>query len=168
MIDFYVVPFGDSSVIAPELRAKVDALMQVSVGRTAPDILLNDRGTITALSKLVEANRYTALFFYSSTCDHCHAQMPSLKIDRRKYLPKGFNVIGIALDVDSADFLRSIEENAIPWKCYSEFNGWGATSAKTYQVKATPTFYLLDGNMKIVAKPGDADELGSRLKNLYK
>ena len=168
VIDNYVAPLGDSHAIAPELRAKVEALLQVSVGRTAPDITLNDRGTLTHLSRLVQANRYTALFFYSSTCEHCHAQMPGLENDRRKYLPKGFNVIGIALDVDSADFIRSIQENAIPWKCYSEFNGWGAVSAKTFQVKATPTFFLLDDKMKIVAKPANEEELGAKLGELLK
>lgn len=168
VIDNYVAPLGDSHAIAPELRDKVEALLQVSVGRTAPDITLNDRGTLTHLSLLVQANRYTALFFYSSTCEHCHAQMPGLENDRRKYLPKGFNVIGIALDVDSADFIRSIQENAIPWKCYSEFNGWGAVSAKTFQVKATPTFFLLDDKMKIVAKPANEEELGAKLGELLK
>ena len=167
MIDRYVVPLGNSAAIAPELRAKVDALMQVSMGRTAPELELNDREVITPLSEIVRKNRYTALFFYSSTCEHCHAQMPTLKIDRSKYLAKGFNVIGLALDVDSVDFLKSIEENTVPWKCYSEFKGWGARSAMVYLVKATPTFFLLDDKMKIIAKPSDAEELGKVLKGLY-
>ena len=33
-------------------------------------------------------------------------------------------------------------------------------------VKATPTFYLLDARMLIVAKPIDAEELGKKLKEL--
>lgn len=168
LIDRYVVPSGNSAAVAPELRAKVDALMQVSVGRSAPELELRDRGVVTPLSDIIRKNRYTALFFYSSTCEHCHAQIPTLKIDRSKYLAKGFNVIGLALDVDSMDFLKSIEENTVPWKCYSEFKGWGAQSATAYLVKATPTFFLLDDKMKIVAKPSDAEELGKVLKELYK
>lgn len=168
VIDRYVVPLGDSASVAPELRAKVEALMHVTVGKTAPDVDLNDRGVITPLSELVKSNTYTALFFYSSTCDHCHAQMPMLKNDRSKFLAKGFQVIGIALDVDSVDFLKSIEENAIPWKCYSEFNGWGSKAAQAFMVKATPTFFLLDAKMKIVAKPADAEDLSRVLQDLYK
>lgn len=167
LVDRYVVPDGDSGSVAPELRAKVKALMQVSVGSTAPDVDLNDRGVITPLSKLVKANTYTALFFYSSTCEHCHAQMPMLKKDRARFLAKGFRVIGIALDVDSVDFLKSIEENAIPWKCYSEFNGWGSKAAQAFMIKATPSFFLLDDKMRIVAKPVDAEELSRVLQNRY-
>jgi peroxiredoxin len=167
VIERYVIPYGDGADLPPTVRAKVEGLLQVSVGRVAPDVELNDHGRIRQLSDLVKASRYTALFFYSSTCEHCHAQMPALKADRSKYMSKRFNVIGIALDVDSVDFLRSMEENAIPWKCYSEFNGWGSKAAKAYQVKATPALILLDERMKIVAKPQDADDLGRILKDLY-
>lgn len=167
VIDRFVVPLADSTSVAPELRAKVEALMHVSVGKTAPDVDLNDRGVIIPLSELVKGNTYTALFFYSSTCEHCHAQMPMLKNDRTRFLSKGFQVIGVALDVDSLDFLKSIEDNAIPWKCYSEFNGWGSKAAIAFMVKATPSFFLLDDKMRIVAKPADAEELSRVLQGLY-
>lgn len=168
VINTYVLPFGSSSAIPPRLKAKVDALMKLAVGHTAPDISLNDHGTPVALSSMVKPNRYTAIFFYSSTCEHCHAQLPQLKIDRMRYGNKGFDVVGIALDVDSTDFLKCISENGIPWKCFSEFNGWGAKSAKAFMVSATPTFFLLDDQMKIVAKPTDAEELAKSLSELCK
>ncbi|MBX2984027.1 MAG: TlpA family protein disulfide reductase [Flavobacteriales bacterium] len=167
MIDRYVAPYGGSTAVSATVRQKVDALLHVSVGRTAPDVELNDHGTKFQLSQLVKANTYTAVFFYSSTCEHCHAQMPGLKADRSTYQKRGFDVIGIALDVDSTDFLRSIRENAIPWRCYSEFNGWGSKAAQAFQVKATPALFLLDRAMKIVAKPTDAQELRQILKELY-
>ena len=167
MIDRHVAPFGGSKAVSPAVRQKVDALLQVSVGRTAPDVELDDHGKKVQLSQFVKANSYTAVFFYSSTCEHCHAQMPAMKEDLSAYRQRGFDVIGIALDVDSTDFLRSIQENAIPWKCYSEFNGWGSKAAQAFQVKATPALFLLDRSMKIVAKPVDAEELGRILKELY-
>ncbi|MEO8733806.1 MAG: TlpA disulfide reductase family protein, partial [Flavobacteriales bacterium] len=166
VIDRYVAPAGDSSSIDPALRKKVAALLKVSVGGKGPEERMDDRGTIVPLSNIVKASTYTALFFYSSTCSHCEAQMPTLKTDYEHYRAKGFQVVGIALDADSADFLTSIKENAIPWKCYSHFIGWGEPAAKDYMVKATPTFYLLDPRMLIVAKPTDAEELGKKLKEL--
>ena len=168
MIDRYVAPVGGSAAVSPSIRRKVDALLQVSIGRTAPDVELDDHGRKLQLAQLVNANNYTAVFFYSSTCEHCHAQMPGLKADRAAYLTNGFDVIGIALDADSIDFLRSIRENDIPWKCYSEFNGWGSKAAQAFQVKATPALFLLDRSMKIVAKPEDAEALGRVLKDLYR
>jgi thiol-disulfide isomerase/thioredoxin len=166
VIDQYVAPLGNSAVVDPKLRARVDALMKLSVGGQGPEEQMNDHGTLVLLSRLVKDAKYTALFFYSSTCEHCHAQMPTLKTDYDRFRAKGFNVIGIALDADSVDFLTSIKENEIPWKCYSHFIGWGEPAAKDYLVKATPTFYLLDAKMTIVAKPTDAEELGNKLKEL--
>lgn len=167
LIDKQIDQIGDLEEMPPRLRDKVEGLMAVSIGRVAPDVELNDHGTIKQLAQIVKANRYTALFFYSSTCDHCHAQMPGLKSDQERFGARGFDVIGIALDADSAEFKRSIEENAIPWKCYSEFNGWGSTPAKLFKVNGTPSFFLLDRHMTIVAKPRDAQGLGEVLEQLY-
>lgn len=167
LIDRYVANGGAEEAWPAALLAKVEGLMAVSVGKTAPDVDLNDHGAVLALSDVVKANRFTALFFYSSTCEHCHAEMPGLKNDLRRFGEKGFDVVGIALDVDSAEFVHGIREHAIPWKCYSEFNGWGSKPAQLFQVKGTPTFFLLDDKMKIVAKPRNAEELGKVLDGLY-
>ncbi|MCL4283080.1 MAG: TlpA family protein disulfide reductase [Flavobacteriales bacterium] len=167
VIDRYVAAGDGAVALSPTLKEKVAHLLRISLGRTAPDVVLNDHGRSLLLSELVQADRYTVLFFYSSTCEHCHAQMPQLKEDRMRYVDRGLDVIGIALDTDSADFQRSIRENAIPWRCFSEFNGWGSTVAKAFLVKATPSFFLLDRQMKIVAKPVDAVDLANILGRLY-
>jgi peroxiredoxin len=168
MVDGYYAPRSHQADLEPELQAKVEQLMQVSVGRTGPDVPLNDHGDTLHLAELAARNRYTALFFYSSTCSHCHDQMPTLKRDYELFHGRGFDVLGIALDADSADFRASISENAIPWKCYSHFRGWGEPAAKAYQVKGTPTFFLLDPELKIVAKPDDAEKLRAVLRELMK
>lgn len=168
LIDRYVAPTGSSAMVEPALRAKVDEMLKLAVGAVGADVLLNDHGKEIRLSQLASHEKYTALFFYSSTCDHCHAQMPMLKEVYSDYSAKGFDVIGIALDADSAEFNKSIQENAIPWRCYSEFIGWGATVAKTYQVRSTPTFFLLDDRLRIIGKPYDAVELGTELRELLK
>lgn len=168
MVDAYYVPANAKASVDPDVRAKVEQLMLVSVGRTGPDVTLNDHGVELQLAELAAKYKYTALFFYSSTCSHCHDQIPTLKRDYELFHGKGFNVLGIALDEDSTDFMTSILENAIPWPSYSEFIGWGATSVQAYQVKATPTFYLLDDKLRIVAKPNDAADLRVKLRSLLK
>lgn len=166
VVDRYVAGLADTSSVSPRLRHKVEAPLRVSVGGFAPDVELHAGDAVQQLATLVGAERYTAVFFYSSTCDHCHAQMPALKHDFHQHRAAGFNVVAIALDVDSLDFLRTIQENRIPWKCYSEFNGWGSKAAQAFQVKATPTLFLLGSSMRIVAKPKDAEELGHILRGL--
>jgi len=168
LIDAYVVSPEGIAALDPALHAKVAEILKVRVGAEAPDVELPASPAPLPLRTVVERNRFTALFFYSSTCEHCHLEMPTLKEVYTSFKPKGLEVIGIALDADSADFQKAIEENGLSWKCYSEFNGWGAQCAKAFQVKATPYFYLLDRQMRIVDKPVDAIALGAWLQENLK
>lgn len=158
IIDRYVVPEGVVH-LSPALREKVDELMKVAVGAIAPDPRIPTPAGPRRLSELVGSNKRTVIFFYSSTCDHCHKQMPPLKEIYRAERDKGLGVIGIALDTDSAEFKQNITDMGITWPCYSEFTAWGGEAPRLFQVKATPAFYLLDDRMRILAKPVDAADL---------
>lgn len=155
LIERYVVSPAGLSTIDPALHDKVSDLLKVAVGAEAPDVDLPGPDGPIHLRSLAAKNRYTVLFFYSSTCDHCHAEMPAVMQVYNERHAQGLDVVGIALDPDSSEFQRTIEERGLPWKCYSEFNGWGSTVAKAFRVKATPWFFVLDGTMRIVAKPVD-------------
>lgn len=158
IIDHYVVPEGVVH-LSPALREKVEELMKVAVGAIAPDPRIPTPAGPRQLSELVRNNRRTVIFFYSSTCDHCHKQMPPLKSIYAAEHGKGLGVIGIALDTDSAEFKQNIVDMGITWPCYSEFTAWGGEAPRLLQVKATPAFYLLDDHMRILAKPVDAADL---------
>lgn len=168
LIDKYVVSPEGLAALDPSLHAKVTEILKVRVGADAPDVDLPASPAPVSLRCIVGQNRFTALFFYSSTCEHCHLEMPVMKEVYTAFKPKGLEVVGIALDADSAEFRNAIEENGLPWKCYSEFNGWGSACAKAFQVKATPYFYVLDQRMRIVAKPVDAVALGVWLQENMK
>ena len=168
LIDRYVVSVEGIAALDPTLHAKVAEILKVGVGADAPDVDLPGPGGALALRSIVEKNRYTALFYYSSTCEHCHAEMPGMKQVYTTFRSKGLEVIGIALDPDTTEFQKIISEKGLPWKCYSEFNGWGSKAAKAFRVKATPSFYLLDQHMRIVAKPVDAVAMGLWLQENVK
>ncbi len=156
LIDRYVVTADGIQQIDPALRERVQELLKVAVGATGEDVDLPTPTGTRPLRTIVEGSRYTALFFYSSTCEHCHQEMPILKDAYRAFHHKGFEVVGIALDADSSEFANCISAEGLPWPCYSEFIGWGAKAVKAYQVKATPWFYVLDDHMRIAAKPTNA------------
>lgn len=156
LIDRYVVTVEGMQQLDPALRERVQQLLKVAVGAVGTDIDLPTPNGPLQLHTIAERSRYTALFFYSSTCEHCHQEMPILKEAYLAFHARGFEVVGIALDADSSEFTKCISEEALPWPCYSEFMGWGAKAVKAYQVKATPWFYLLDDRLRIVAKPTNA------------
>ncbi|WKZ66552.1 MAG: TlpA disulfide reductase family protein [Flavobacteriales bacterium] len=168
VVDHYVM--GPLSLVAPDaaLLADVAVQLKASIGAMAPDVALPSpiTGRTDRLAQLVQANAYTALFFYSSTCDHCHAEMPGLSALHNGYAEKGFGVVGIALDDDEAEFRRNIMEMALPFPCYTELAAWGSPAAKAFGVKATPWLILVDRTGRIVAKPNDHIELGELLGGL--
>ena len=142
------------------LRSRVESLRKVAVGAKAPDVKLPVPGEDSVrIASIAARSSFLALMFYSSTCDHCHEQMPGLQKALNTFGNKGFKAIGIALDPDSTEFDKCIKEHGITWPCYAEFLGWGSPAAKAFQVKATPSFIILDKSMRIVAKPKDAADL---------
>ena len=164
LVDAYLA--GDRPVMpmAPRLRAKVEGLLAVSLGAQGADIPLTDTlGRVDPLSVVSKGQRFSLLFFYSSTCDHCHAQMPGVNALLAQYRGRGFGVVGIALDDDRDSFRSNILGRGLAFPCFSEFNGWGSSAAKAYEVKATPTMILLDAQRRIVAKPYDPEALAMEL-----
>ncbi|HEY0977485.1 MAG TPA: TlpA disulfide reductase family protein [Flavobacteriales bacterium] len=164
LVDRYIATGQGTGAFSPELQAKVAAYLEVSIGAEGPDIVLTDASGALPLSLRIDGAPRTVLFFYSSTCDHCHAEMPGLKAIHSAYAAAGLKIFGIALDTDSAEFEHCIRENALPWPGFSEFNGWGSSMAKAYHVRATPSFFLLDEHRIILAKPVDAADLANKLQ----
>lgn len=161
LVDQYIVGPRAMHPPEPELLQLVAAQLRVAVGSPAPDVLLPDplRGDTVRLSELGRGSRCTALFFYSSTCDHCHGQMPGLLALYNDLHAKGLQVVGIALDDSREDFINTIAEEQLSFPCFSEFNAWGSQAAKAFAVKATPMFIVLDADGKIIGKPFDHEEL---------
>ncbi len=166
LVDEYVHGSGALLPADEDLADLLAERSKLSVGAVAPDVPLHDplNGSTFQLHELVKANALTCLFFYSSTCDHCHEQIPGLLRSRQQYHDNGFEVIGIALDPDLQEFRSMLVNKEIPWSSYSDLNGWGSAAAKAFQVKATPTLFLLDQKAMIVAKPYDQQELEQELR----
>lgn len=170
LVDRYVI--GPGSLVPPdaELMTMVAEQLKVAVGARAPDVLLPRPGApdTVQLGEVVAKHKYTVLFFYSSTCDHCHEQMPGLGKIYNDMRRKGVAIVGVALDHDAKEFEANIKERALPFPCYSELLGWGSPAAKAFAIKATPSLVLVDGAGMIKAKPYDHEELRALLEGLLR
>lgn len=161
LVERYVI--GPDALVAPEqgvLRAAAEQL-RVATGSIAPDMILVKPGVADTLrlKDVLKEHVYTALFFYSSTCDHCHDQMPGLRQLVLDMPSDHLLVVGIALDSTLEEFNETIAQERINWPCYTELNGWGVQGAKDFNVKATPSFIVVDRDGRIVAKPLDHEAL---------
>ncbi|MCC6542362.1 MAG: TlpA family protein disulfide reductase [Flavobacteriales bacterium] len=161
LVDQVVIGPGSLLPPEPELLRIAAVQLRLAMGAPAPDTLLYEPGSsrTTRLSAIWSGQAYTALFFYSSTCDHCHAQLPGLRELVAEQEPRHFKLIGIALDATEAEFRATIAEEGITWPCYSALLGWGEPAAKAFNVKATPSLFVVDRKGRIVAKPMDHQAL---------
>lgn len=158
LVDRYVAT-GERH-ISSSTRSEVGDLLRVSMGTKGASFQLPlSTGDMVSSDSVVRAHSHTVLFFYSSTCEHCHLQMPPLVQAYPQLEAEGIAVLGIALDADAEEMRKTIQEEGIPWPCGSELNGWGSAIAKSYAVKATPSFVVLDRDGRIVAKPLNAIDL---------
>lgn len=168
VVDRYVVGPDALTGSSGELAEVLTERLRVAAGAQGPDVQLPDpvKGDTLHLKDLWKEHRYTALFFYSSTCDHCHQQMPGLKRLYTEFHPRGMQILGIALDADVEEFTATLAQRDLPWPCFSELNGWGSLAAKAYAVKATPNLVLLDGKGTIMSRPLDHEDLRLRIRTL--
>ena len=168
LVDHY---FAGPKALTPadaDLRSLVADQLKSAVGAMAPDVVLPSpvTGHADRLLELVQPHPCTVLFFYSSTCDHCHAEMPALNSLHDRFARKGLNIIGIAIDDDQDRFTANIAERELKFPCYSELVAWGSPAAKAMAVKATPWLIVLNREGRIVAKPANASELEAMLPSL--
>lgn len=97
----------------------------------------------------------TLVFFFSSTCGHCHDQMPGVQALYQRYGTAGLQVIGVALDTDSMELAATMREASLTFPIASSYLAWGEPLAKSWGVSATPSLFLLDRDRRILAKPFD-------------
>ena len=125
------------------LFKKYEAL---AVGYTAPDIQLTKR------KKLSHIKNNSLLVFGSSECGPCAEAKKQLLDYYPKWQAKGnIEVVYISIDTDKALYQETFGNT--PWQTYCDFKGWDTQAAKDYFVNATPTYVLLDKDLKILVHP---------------
>lgn len=100
--------------------------------------------------------------FWSSACSHCETELPKLLEKYSQLKAQNIEVIGLSLDSNLDDF--KAKANIYPWISASEGKGWYSSYGDTYNVNATPTYFVLDSNNKIIAKPNHVGDVLSFLK----
>ena len=135
-------------------------------GEQAPDFEFTDLKTKRRLSDI--KGKYTVLIFWSATCPHCLRAMP--KIQKFMKGKKDFTVVAIGLESDQADWMR--EHYFYPEYIHGVFinkkNKWNQDIIKKYHITETPTFFILDKNKKIIAKPYAVEDLEKTVNSLSK
>ena len=147
--------------ITDRLASTLKSNANIEIGAVFPDYKFQSAVNTTAKSIAdVKADKKVVVF-WSSTCSHCETELPKLLEKYNELKAKNIQVIGLSLDSDKASYMSKIA--AFPWINDSELRGWNSSYAETYNVHATPSYFILDANNKIISKP---DHVGDVLTYL--
>ena len=92
-------------------------------------------------------------------------EVPLLKVLSAKYRDQGVGVLGISLDEKLKPVQEMVKSKGMSWP---QIHDPDQSLAKLFNVKGTPTYYLLDREGKIVAKDIPMTKLSAAIDELLK
>ena len=78
---------------------------------------------------------------------------------------KGFGVISVSLDTDNNKWQQAIAADGMTWPQISDLKGDDSPNAGTWGIKSIPTYYLLDGDGKIIVRVAEFVEVGPAISD---
>ena len=143
-------------------KNKILAQLRIAIGRIAPDFSWTEKGKTLSLSKLKDGLSYL-IIFYSTECSHCLREVPDLY----EYMNDMKNTKVIAFAMETSDKTWLNYQSKMPgWHHALGLKKWQNTTARTYLINSTPTYFLLGMDKKIISIPKNIDELKMLLNEL--
>lgn len=141
-----------------DFEKRMEGYQTLKIGNQAPDFLmkLEDIGSKSLYN--LKSNK-TLLVFWASSCPHCTNELPDLQ--RWSLSQKDLKVVAISLDEREDEFKSAIK--SYPSLIHScDYKSWNTEAAEKYHVVATPTYFLLDKDKKILAKYSSFNQFGNK------
>lgn len=138
-----------SEYVNQKVITEVKAKIKLAIGQIAPDFSWQENRVTKKLSELNNAATYV-LVFWSTSCSHCLDEIPQLYEFTKD--AKNIHVIGFTLENDAVGFNKHTS-NLKKWTNILGLKKWQNPIARTYEINSTPTYFILDKNKRIIAKP---------------
>ena len=146
------------------LTDELTASKNRAIGAKAPNFEFetnkNSKSNKTSLYEFEDANQYL-IIFWSSTCGHCLDELPKVKTLLANN--EDIKVIAIGLESNDENWNKTITD----YPNFTHVLGlgkWENSISDDYGVEATPSYFLLNNEKVIVAKPNDYEALVKFLK----
>ncbi|OYQ35071.1 hypothetical protein CHU92_11190 [Flavobacterium cyanobacteriorum] len=145
----------NSCTIATDVANKLENYRKLKKGNIAPDIVFGKYTNFIANKKVsslkeIESS-YKLVVFAAGWCEHCQKEVPKIVGFYNKWKEKGLEVILVSLDETAVDFKAFT--GSFPFISTCDFLKWNGAATLNYHISGTPTFYLLDKDLKILVKP---------------
>ena len=143
--------------INDRLANTIKSNANTEIGKIIPNnTFLNPLNTKVKSLHDVKADK-KIIILWSSTCSHCEKEIGEMVLQYNKLKDKNIEVIGLSLDSEAKSYSDKVK--MLPWINDTELKGWYSSYVDTYNVHATPTFYIVDAKNKIIANPDNFSEI---------
>lgn len=135
-----------------ELTQRLLTFKNTTLGVTAPDFEIKTLNEETTMLSDLNSSKNYILVFWSSTCGHCLEELPQVKELQKEY--PNYKVVAFGIEDNTTKWSIEIEN-------YPDFihtiglEKWNNSIVNTYGISATPTYFVLDKDKTIIAKPYD-------------
>lgn len=151
-----------------DVAKQLESYRQMKKGNTAPDIRFGQytyfpEGMKAASLKEIDAT-YKVVVFAAGWCGHCREQTPQLVEHYTTWKDKAVEVVLVSLDENTTDFVNFT--GALPFVSTTTLKKWDTKAAQDYHIYATPSYFLLDKDLKIILKPKNLAHLNAYIQQL--
>lgn len=148
------------------LASQLESYRAMKKGNIAPDFnfsndIIAPGYEITKQPKKLSdiKSNYIVVVFGASWCPQCPQELSTISAYYKKWHEQSVEVVFVSLDEDEKIFKNFTV--FFPFISICDYQKWESPIVKKYHVFATPTFYLLDSNRKILLRPNSVSQLNS-------
>ncbi len=149
-----------------KLKNRVAMIKPNFLGNYAPELVMWDTLGNEINLRNIDAE-FTVLYFYAPDCGHCKKKTPILYEAYPDLVAKGVEILAICTTTDEKEWKEFIRTNDLGWINLADLEN--KTYVKYYyDIRSTPTVYILDKDKKILLKKIDALEIPQVIEQLLK
>lgn len=149
-----------SSLNDTELNEKLNLFKNLSIGAKAPDFTWEDENNKEQTLYTTTGAEYYVLAFWSTGCHHCMEQMPVLQEKMADLNSEKIKVIAVGLENEAQPWNETITKLSSFIHVLKKDEDRVDISIE-YDVTATPTYFVLDSDKKIIGKPRGQENLSA-------
>lgn len=108
------------------------------------------------------------VFFWDTKSKLCLEDLPQLKMLYDEYRAKGFEVVGVNLDVVKDEVGPYLSQQQVKWPQIHEPGGMESAPAREFGIIAVPTMFLVDADGKVTNRSASVDDVREALSEAFK